>query len=415
MTSQRGYTAAAAIIVFLFAGVGADFARGEDAQRISGPEAERVDEPRDAIIGPQPLRLDPHEAAERRRRIDQEQQEAQRRQQQLREQQLQAVEEDEERTPLPHKPLEEIEAMDAAELEEFVLHLLVQASMSDYPQHRSNAIEALQERPDRALPVAHRAMEDPNAAVRFAAVVTAGMLDFEDLVPAIRPLLQDEHPAVRAAALSTLHVLGERVNLTPLADMLESRNPALRGNVAMLLGLLGNKSAVPMLKRAAVSPMPRASAAETAVARVQIAEAIARLDDDAGLDSLRGSAYSQFDEVRVVAVIAMGAVEDRRMEVGVESMLESPPMELQLAAAGTLARLGNYEGAEIAAELAEYEHPVIRSQAAWVLGWFEGDESLQILKRLLADESEQVRVAAAAALLRRTAPPARAEAPRSVR
>lgn len=414
MTSQRGDMAGGAIIaaivvgVFVFAVTG-----GVQAEQ---PAGERLDDgPRDVIIGPEPLRIDPQEALERQRRIDAEQREAQRRQQQLRERQVEAAEEEEQRTPLPHRPLEEIRAMTAPELEQFVLHLLVQASMSEYPQHRSNAVEALQGRPERALPVTHRLLEDPNPAVRFAAVVTAGMLEFEDLVPAIRPLLEDDHPAVRGAALSTLHVLGERVNLTPLADMLESRDPALRGNVAMLLGLLGNRSAVPMLKRAAVAPMPRASAAETAVARVQIAEAIARLDDDAGLNSLRGSAYSQFDEVRVVAVIAMGAVQDRRMEVAIESMLESPPMELQLAAAGTLARLGNYQGAEITAELAGYEHPVIRAQAAWVLGWFEGGESLEILKRLLADDAEPVRVAAAASLLRRTAPPARAEARPAVR
>lgn len=349
--------------------------------------------PADVLVGPEPLRLEDQNDAPNPNPRGRSNDEQRQRQGERAEQRPD--------NPLPRKSVEEIQAMDAPALEQFLIKMLVRASMSDHPALRSNAIEALQERPDRALPVTHRALGDENPGVRFAAAVTAGLLEFEDIAPALRPLLKDEHPAVRAAALSSLHKLGERVNLTPLADLLRSREPAMRGNMAMLLGLMGDKSAVPMLKLAAVEPMPRASAAEAAVARIQIAEAIAKLGDDSGLSSLRGGAYSQFDEVRVVAIIAMGAVGDRRMEVGFEKLLEDPPMEIQLAAAGSLARLGNVEGRSIATELAEHENPVIRAQAAWVLGWFEDVVTIGTLKTLLADESEQVRLTAAASLLRR--------------
>lgn len=318
-------------------------------------------------------------------------------------------------------------AAEAAEPPQRIAHrraidILLSAALGEDPYLRANAIEAMQQVPQRALPLAQKGLNDPHPVVRYASTVTAGMLKFDSLKPAIRPLLNDSEPAVRAAAIYSLYALGERIDLTPLATMLTSQDPHLRANVALLLGLLGDKSAIDLLKSAAGEPMPRASAVQAAVTRMQIAEAIARLGDDSVLNVVRAGAYSEFGEVRIVSINAMGVLADRRMEPAIAAIMTNPDMKvapdqpldvqeqgrmmetsIQLAAAGALARMGSARGVTIALNASRHTQPVLRSQAAWVLGWLRDDAGQTRLAEMLDDPNVQVRVAAAASIVRRYA------------
>lgn len=287
------------------------------------------------------------------------------------------------------------------QLRELAVKILIDASMSDIPLLRANALEGMQAAPDRALPLATRLLSDPNPAVRYVAVVTAGQLQFKSLAGSIRPLLKDDNPSVQAAAIYALRALGEKIDLTPLAGLLERRDTGLRANVAQLLGLLGDPSAVPMLRRAALQPMPRAGATDLAVVRIQIAEAMARLGDDESLDALRAGAFSQFDEVRILAIVAMGEVKDKRMEVALERLADNPPVEIQIAAAGALARMGNNGKLQTVLDAARNVNPIVRGQAAVNFAYFTDDRSLVMVRNMLVDEDPIVRVSAAAAVLRR--------------
>lgn len=298
--------------------------------------------------------------------------------------------------------------------------VIVTLSQDTNAVFRANAIEAMHPMPDRALPLAQRGLADPSPIVQYTAVVTAGMYKFESLKPAIRPLLKSENPSVRAASIFALHHLGDKVNLTPLAGLLEHRDPSVRANVAMLLGLMGEKSAIPMLKQAADAPLPRAGGAQTAVVRCQFAEAIVRLGDDSELDTLRASAYNTVGEVRVLAINAMGAVGDRRMIPALQQFLREPqpagredhgvkavtaePVEVRLAAASSLARMGNPIGLSTALKLCEDPNPVVRSQAVWALGWFQDSASQEKLAQMVDDPMPMIRIAAAASVVRRSAP-----------
>ncbi|MBI1368908.1 MAG: hypothetical protein GC162_09680 [Planctomycetes bacterium] len=305
----------------------------------------------------------------------------------------------------PIRPSEKVRNLPAKTLREVQnesLDILLSAASDELPLLRANALEAMQIMPDRALPLATKGLADENPAVRYVAVVTAGVLKFKSLAPAIKPLLKDANPSVRAAAIYSLYSLGEEIDLTPLADYLAGRDPAVRANVAQLLGLLGDKSAIPMLKKAANEPMPRAAAPQVAVVRIQIAEAIAKLGDDSVLDALRAGAFSQFDEVRVVSILAMGEVGDRKMEVGMEQFLTNAPVELRLAAAGALAKLGNLKGMDTLLDASGHENPVVRGQAAVMLGYFKDERTFAYLRVLMDDPNPLVRVSAAAAVLRRS-------------
>jgi len=296
--------------------------------------------------------------------------------------------------------------------------LLIDASVGDAAILRANAIEAMQVDPDRALPLAQRGLGDENPGVRFAAIVTAGQLEFRSLAPAIQPLVRDPNPSVRAAAIFALHTFGRDIDITPLGDMLASQDPGLRANVAMLLGLMGDPSAIPMLQQAGDKPMPRVGEERVALVRIQVAEAMAKLGDDQALDAIRAGMHSSVGEVQIVAINAVGALGDEKGAAVLQTMLTNQPIEVQLAAAASLARvarkrnfsatgmgewLRRVEDRARPVALAQLDHPTdpIRAQVAWTLGWFNDARTLAALETLLDDPNPQVRVAAAASVVRR--------------
>ncbi len=314
------------------------------------------------------------------------------------------------------QPINHLRAHDRA------IEMIVTASLGDIPALRANAIEAMHVVPERCKPLAERGLTDPNPGVRFAAVVTAGMLDMRNTVPAIHPLLNDENTSVRAAALYALYVLGEDIDISPMADMLlNSQDPTLRSNIALLLGLIGEDSAIPLLKQAAKAPMPRISKERVAVMRCQIAEAIVKLGSDTELATIRASLYSPIGEVQVLAINTIGAVGDQPGATGLQTLLDDHPAEVRLAAAASIARvvrtgrLRETGSGQVLVRLEDRARPIVfeyavspidplRAQAAFAMGWYDDDATLRALIGLLDDSSPQVRIAAAASVLRRTHP-----------
>jgi HEAT repeat protein len=265
---------------------------------------------------------------------------------------------------------------------------------------RANAIEAMQPIPTRALPLAQLGLNDEHPAVRFAALVTIGKLRLEGMGPSAVRMVDDRSPSVRAAAMFAAHQTGQDVDISPLAGMLRSPEPGVRANAAMLLGLIGDRSALPMLQEMSRLPLHRASAEEREIVRVQVAEAMVALGNDRALDVMRAGAYSNLDEVRVLSVQTMGRLRDRAMMASLPPMLRDGPIELRLAAAEALARLGSPQGLPTLLEAATHELETARAQAAFGLGLIADTRSAEALGRLLNDPSPLVRLSAAAAVLR---------------
>lgn len=288
-----------------------------------------------------------------------------------------------------------------ATLRERATEQVIAATKDADPFVRANAMEAAQRLPDRAAVLVQLGLEDAQPAVRFAALATMGRLSLKQPIATARRLQGDADPSVRAAALFALRRAGEDVDLTPWAGMLASQDAGLRGNVAMLAGWLGDKSAAPMLKDTARVPLQKIGAAQAAIARMQVAEALVTLGDEASLDAVRAGAYSQHDEVRVLAVQIMGRAGDRRMEKAIEEFVAKPPVELQLAAAEALARWGKQRGLDVALSALDSTTPAVRAQAAMTLGLMKDARVDPALAKSLGDASAQVRVAAAAAVLGR--------------
>jgi len=280
---------------------------------------------------------------------------------------------------------------------------IIACSQAEDPFLRANTIEAAQWLPDRALQLVQLGLQDENPVVRFTAIAMVGKLKLTTLVKSVIALRDDPSPSVQAATLYALVQCDQPVDITPLASKLIQPNVTLRGNVAMLLGRLGDASAIPMLKSLANAPSPRDfSLQQDAIVEVQVAEAMVALGYEPGLEVLRAKAYSPHDEVRITAVRALGFYNDRKFQPALVEMLGQDPIELRLAAAESLARMGTSQGLQAVLGGCQFDLPPVRAQAALALSLFTDRLAMQWRNALLTDPSQQVRLAAAAAILAAT-------------
>ena len=315
------------------------------------------------------------------------------------------------------------------------------ASRSDDPFLRSNAIEAMQSDPERVLPLLQLGLNDESPVVRFAALVSVGKLGLVELGPSSARHLHDPSPSVRAAAMYAAKSAGLEPSLNELPVMLTDQSPVVRRNAAMVIGLMGgDRSTIDMLKDLAKTPMPRADSVQQAVNRLLIAQAILRLGDEDTLDTIRAGVYSASLEVRAEAITMLGEAKDYQMTSAFVPLLKDDTIEVRLAAATTLARLGRDDGLNVLLEGANFSADkvreaakaylredsrtataeafrrllndpqqceavavAVRSQSAFGLAQLRGTAAAKQLIRLLGDPSQQVRVSAAAAILQATA------------
>lgn len=172
--------------------------------------------------------------------------------------------------------------------------------------------------------------------------------------------------------------------------------------------------------------MPRKSAALVAVVRCQIAEAIVKLGDDSELNTVRASVHSSIGEVQVIAINTIGAIGDEKGVAVLQTLLvpraegePQQPAEVRLAAAASIARVARkgrfrergmgewllrveQRARPIVLQFAVADHPAMRAQAAFAMGWFDDDETMKRIVALMDDADPVVQVHAAAAAVRRT-------------
>jgi HEAT repeat protein len=302
-----------------------------------------------------------------------------------------------------------VEVPASGELREAAIDRLIEMSTDLNPQVRANAIEALSPVTERVEPIVALSINDPNPGVRAVAAMVAGKRGLASLAPSVRGLLSDSSPFVRASALYALASFGEEVDLTELSRMLlEHENSRVRSQAAFVLGELGDRSAIPLLQQAAVTPVPNASTIERRIFRLQIAEALYKLGFSESIDTIRAALYpSRADELEAtaLAVQIIGEVQD---ETSIDQLIflsdpevdQPMPAEVRLGVAQSLAEMGYREGSFVAMEYMGSDVDAVRAQAASVLGKTEGAQNLGHLELLLAnDPSGLVQVAAAGGIV----------------
>jgi len=289
------------------------------------------------------------------------------------------------------------------------LRILEDASRSETPLVRANAIEMLETQVEPLRDVVTRGLVDSNAGVRFASCMALGRQRLCGISDLVWPLLVDPSQSVRAAAIFALAVCGEDVDQTPLAAMVLSSDRVLRANAAMVLGEIGNPSAAAMLREAMTRPLEREDADVVRASELGLAEALVRLGDRRHLETIRAAFFAPAAQGELTALASQmaGRLGDRTLVPALAALAladgpRKPGPELRLVAAEALARIDpTMTLAVLAIDLSGHEFPEVRMQAAFVLAWDRSDQGLRALEQMFSDSDPRVRVAAAGAVLRR--------------
>lgn len=299
-----------------------------------------------------------------------------------------------------------------SELRERAIAELVAASRSNNAQVRANAIEGLELSPARLGPVLGLGLRDTNEGVRTVAAVVAGEKKQRAQMGAVRALLRDRSPYVRAAAIYSLLSMGDRsVDPTPLGDLAtRSSSARVRAQAVTFLGQLGDPSAVAVIRSAVAGQMPRVGEGEMRMLRLTVSEALVRLGENDEIHTLHAALFpSTPDQLESAAVAAqmLGELGSRRSIPELTNLVvyresgtgQQMPGEVRMAAARSLGQLGKRDGAFVGLEYMNDANPVLRAQAARVLGVMRGPEVMGGLERLMGDANPLVRVSAAAGML----------------
>lgn len=314
-------------------------------------------------------------------------------------------------------------------LRERAIELMVEATLSNDPLSRANAIEGLQPAPKRAEAVVRAGLADENPGVRFVAAMTVAQLKLKSSVAFVEPLLSDTDPRVKAAAIHAMWACGKRPDPSPIGEMLMDPDARIRGEAARITGLMGNPTAIPMLKSAAAEAdrrnrqMGGASEQQFQLERLfqlQVAEALARLGEPSATDSLRAALYPTGREGLESAALAaqmLGDLKEQKAAAQLIDLVEAAtpetarntdvrqrqfvqPKEVRLAAATALAKMNYRDGVYVAQSLAADPDPAVRAQTAFLLATGGTTADLAVLERMMDDPVEMVRVAASASALR---------------
>jgi len=276
------------------------------------------------------------------------------------------------------------------------------------PRVRANAVEVIAKiREVTLLPKIQRMLRDSAVQVRFVAALAIGDLNYALAKEEVTALLQDPDANVRMAAAYALTQLGQTEYFPSLRDGIASKDPIVRANAALLLGKSGRQEALPLL----YWTLQQSDSTDRVL--LQTVESIAMLGDARIYRKVWTRLISAYADDRMVGVSAMGALGTPEARNALVTMLDDTVLEVRLAAAEQLGKLGDPSGAKRVEEVFTGGYLLqmdpqsatrIKVLAALAIGEIGSPNLARHLPDLLQDSSQTVRLAAAQAILRASTP-----------
>ncbi|MBN1360899.1 MAG: HEAT repeat domain-containing protein [Sedimentisphaerales bacterium] len=286
--------------------------------------------------------------------------------------------------------------------------ILLAALIDSDPRLRANAMEVIATTGQtRLMPRTQALFQDRVFPVRFHAVVAVGDLQYAPAQEVVKAMLNDPDENVKLGAAYALMKLGQAEHFRTLCEGVMSTDQTVRANAALLLGKSGRPEEA--LRFLYWTLQQRDSADKV---MFQAAQSIAMLGDERIYPKLWTRLISAYADDRVVGIEGMGALGTAQAKNALVTMLDDPVVEVRLAAAAQLGKLGEPIGeAEVLdalqKDLADATDPRgrerVRVLAALAIGEIRTAPLTRHLPKLLADPSTRVRLAAAKAVLQATA------------
>lgn len=256
---------------------------------------------------------------------------------------------------------------------------------------RAHAVEALQRTGTADPSQIMAALSDRDPLVRYAACLAAGQMKLSAAHDRLLHLVDDPDPAVRVTARYGLHRIGDYRYSHDLEQLSRDPQPQVRGTTAMVLGMIGDSTGLKVLRGMRTDPHP--------AVRQQASAAMWQLHSIQGRDDLISWTISRYPDDEMFGFLALSQPHDRTIIQHVRVGLVSDYPEVSLIAARGMGMLGSDEGYAIAIKGAASADPRQRIEAALAFGAIGRSDSQDELRRLLADTSTNVRIAAAEAIL----------------
>lgn len=298
-----------------------------------------------------------------------------------------------------------------SQIRERALQVIEESASNPDGQVRGYACAGASLVPTRLGGVLLKSFDDPTPGVKAMAAISAGRTQYQPATQKALSIANDPSPFVRISAIYALSKLGKPVDQSPLAGYLAgSETLQVRSQAAWAIGEIGNRSALPMLRSAAVENIAKARPIEVQIFQLQCGEARIKLSDNEPIEGVRAALFParpEDFEAAVLAVQIIGEVKDKRSMDQLIYLSEyrdgrgNPmPAEFRLACATAIAKLGLDHGSFLADEYAKDPNPTIRQQAASVYGYTAQPEHFTMLETMMSDPSPMVRVVAASSVIR---------------
>ncbi len=275
------------------------------------------------------------------------------------------------------------------------------------PQIRANAVEVVvTTRQVRFMPQVQKLLSDEAVPVKFLATMAVGDLEYTIARNDVGPLLNDPNPNIKMAAAYAMMKLGDAQFYKVFRDQVTSEDQTVRANAALLLGKSGQKDAIRFLYWI----LQRPDSSDKVV--LQALESIAMQRDERIYPKLWSRLISAYADDRLLGIRAMGALGTEQAKNAIVTMLDDGILEVRLAAAEQLGKLGEPIGEAKVAEvfdknlMAEMDPESqfrVKVLSALAIGEIGSESLRKHLPQLLQDPSKPVRLAAAKAVLRRAA------------
>lgn len=215
-------------------------------------------------------------------------------------------------------------------------------------------------------------LDDADPLVRELAVVAIAGLGGRRAQAALCRALRSPHPEVRFQAVASYAEICELDDAAPLA-LFHDPDAKVRANTARSVSRLGQPAQA--LLREALND-------EDALVRSEAALSLARMGDASGVSALRSALANA--ELAVEALDAIGGLGLRELSDDVATIAQAvlKPLDLKVAAARALLRVGDARGATALRELLRAFRSHARSHAVEVVGELRVKELAGELERL---------------------------------
>lgn len=251
-------------------------------------------------------------------------------------------------------------------------------------------------------------IHDPVVPVRFAALMAVGDMQYRPAFEQIKQIFEQiqEDTNVRLAASYALVRLGASPYIEYPRRMISSSDQTIRANAAMILGRLPD--------RQSLDPLHWALQDKASDDRVlmQAMESIATLGDRQIYNKIWAKLISAYADDRIAAIRAMGGLDSPQARNALRTCLDDEVLEVRLAAAAQLGRLGDKSGKEVVKKaiqkglissmgisLDEGQAEMAKVLYGLAIGQIGSADLVRYLPGLLEDRSRLVQLFAAGAVL----------------